>query len=280
MQRVEADPVSFAEALATGEAASDLRTGTLRSHSVGQGYYRVPAPPAPVIRLEALGFSSASLYDTITFQGSGLVELRMTVEGAMVGDAGAENVAQGFLNTCTSDCDNGAGYGEAYVRVEGGSPTGTIGAVVQMLRATGSGAATTNANSSGVFDPSDIRFTLSAFADVSPANPTLTFIAGLFTSANVRPAIDIDEVFEADTGFGNTAQLELIVPQGVSWTSASGAFLVPEPSTFALLTTGLGALCASARLRRASGYARVANRNTRRGCGVSGRVKAVNAPPV
>ncbi len=39
----------------------------------------------------------------------------------------------------------------------------------------------------------------------------------------------VNQVKQAWTDFGDTAQLSLIVPEGVTWRSASGVFLVPAP---------------------------------------------------
>jgi hypothetical protein len=44
--------------------------------------------------------------------------------------------------------------------------------------------------------------------------------------------------------FGNTAQLQLILPDGVTFSSASGEFLqsVPEPASLSLVAVGIAAL--------------------------------------
>lgn len=74
---------------------------------------------------------------------------------------------------------------------------------------------------------------------------TFDLQAGLFTT-NAVPGSRID--------FGNSAYLDIRLPQAATFTSASGAFLatpVPEPSTFVLMAVGLaGALWPAASRRR------------------------------
>lgn len=249
LSRSAEDPVTLTYVLGSGEATSDLRQGTLRSRSTGQGYLFNQT------RLSADGFSTAGLYDTITFVGSGIVELRMTVQGSMVmtdPTGYAVNRATGNLNTLT---DSGDVISQLWVRVDQEGQNGVPLLYPDPAAVTGLGVITTNANSSGVFDPNDVRFELSTFVEVSPSSPTFSFFARLGTNAGFRPSRDFDHLFQSDVDFGNTAQLELIVPQGVSWTSASGVFLapVPAPATLALLATALGALCPRVRPRRDRG---------------------------
>ena len=64
--------------------------------------------------------------------------------------------------------------------------------------------------------------------------------------------------FDANAGtsggvadFSHTAQLSIIAPNGVKWTSDSGQLLtaVPEPEIYAMLLAGLGLLSVIARRR-------------------------------
>lgn len=53
--------------------------------------------------------------------------------------------------------------------------------------------------------------------------------------------------------FSHTAGIKIVVPEGVTWTSGSGAFLtsgIPEPSTWAIMITGFGAAGAALRTSR------------------------------
>jgi hypothetical protein len=80
---------------------------------------------------------------------------------------------------------------------------------------------------------------------VSPLNPTFSFMAELNMQVG-GPGGSAD--------FGNTATLELILPPGLSFTSASGTFLsaVPVPASFWLLATAIGVVMSARRHARRS----------------------------
>jgi hypothetical protein len=76
-------------------------------------------------------------------------------------------------------------------------------------------------------------------------NGSTSFIMGLSGNASMGNSFN----------FGNTAKFYLRLPEGVTYTSASGNFLtaaapifaVPEPSTWAMLAVGMGMLAAKRR---------------------------------
>jgi len=255
------DPVSGAvDVIGTAQASADLRTGSLRSSSVSQS-----------LTFEshdlAVGSNSgARLQDTITIGGgySGAVVVHMSVSG-------------GFLSTDPTAPIGIARMG-AYFQVydAGGVDLGSASAFVDAINnsgnpflvgihdayATGYTANESNANpATGYFaDPEDVRLDFTTSFLVTPSTPTFTLFANLSTVAQpcsvafpCRSNLAGD-VVTTQVNFGNTAYLSLSLPEGVSWTSESGAFLtaVPEPGTAMLSAIGLFGLGAGRRTGRAS----------------------------
>jgi len=245
---LDENPTTLSSVTGNGEFMSDLRTGTLRSRSTGRAYRFGDD------NLRAPAFGQGQLYDTITVLGfSGTVELRMAVEGRMLVSPTAlmDNRVQAWLLHVT---DDGLMPNTASVRIEqaGATPQPPPAPQLANEQVVGQGSVSTNADAFGFFDPSDMSFVLSLFVPVSPSNPSFTFVAHLDTVANAFAAVLGDELVESDVDFGNTAQLALIVPEGVQWTSSSGAFLVPEPDALALTAIGFATL-ATRRRRVARG---------------------------
>lgn len=84
-----------------------------------------------------------------------------------------------------------------------------------------------------------------------------------------RPSVTISSylttftTYDAFVDYSHTASLNLSVPTGVSWSSASGAFLsqvgsVPEPSTWAMMIAGFGMVGGAMRRRSGSTKIKVA----------------------
>ena len=194
-------------------ATADLARGTLRGFAqlniVGQGV--------------ADAHTQADLFDTLTFDGSRPVplRLRLAVHGA-------------FL-------DSGNGFHEVVARLRVGSQTeqatlNWYGWTYQMqhnhpVRVVGGQAISTEAANTIVW--------LTVDQMVMPGVPVdVVALLRLNTTASPNSLVNLN--------FGNTAQLWLQVPEGVTYTSASGRFLVaqpvPEPGTAALWLAGLAGL--------------------------------------
>lgn len=242
--RVEENPTTLMQVLGTGNALSDLRTGELSATSSAQAY-RFGAD-----NLLANANGVAQLYETIAVEGGyeGQIEVRMAVSGSMLAaTAGGPQFGQAIASLWAFD-DQGNELGTASIWID----QYTSGGAYESNRFSYGlpTLITTNADASGNFDPSDIEATISMYFDVTAAEPEFTFGARLVTSAGLGPFVfPADQLQTNDVDFGNTAQLSLIAPPGVTWTSSSGVFLVPEPSVAALLGAGCLALAGLGRLR-------------------------------
>lgn len=217
------NPMTLNHVVGTSAGTADLHTGTLRSRSTAQAL----SFESDLIR--SGGSSSVKLYDTITIEGgfAGPVEMRMLVDGSFF----------------TTDAVNPNTNSEMRAKLIGFSGTGGLVANTLVLvnqhnngqvelrnqGVVGSGAITTNASSTLKFDPANVQVGISVFFPVTPTSPTFSFLAELATDSALGFTDPVNQVKQAWTDFGNTAQLSLIVPEGVTWHSASGAFLVPAP---------------------------------------------------
>jgi hypothetical protein len=242
--RVEENPTTLTQVLGTGDASSDLRTGVLSATSSAQAYRFGDD------NLRANASGVAQLYETISVDGGyeGQVEVRMTVTGSMLAaTAGGPQFGQTVASLWAFD-DQGNELGTASLWVDQYSSGGAYES-----NRFSYGLPTfifTNADLSGNFDPSDIEVTVAMYFDVTAAQPEFTFGARLATSAGLGPFIAIaDQLQTNDVDFGDTAEISVIVPAGVTWTSSSGVFLVPEPSAAAMLGAGCLALVGLARRR-------------------------------
>lgn len=227
------------EVIGTGEAAVDLRTGLLRSHAIAQAY------SSGTTDLNVSGGSIAQIFDTVTIGGgyNGVVGLQMDVSGAFLlnDPVGFQDfpTLNTYLSLFTQTQEN-----TAFVLVEEYSGGGGLFVTQRM---------TGNAGySADVNDLADVRVVLTASFVVTPSTRTFSVLARLATSSAISHGNQGDHVHVSDVNFGDTAHLSLVLPQGVPWTSGSGAFLVdvPEPGTGALLAVGLLGLTALRPVRR------------------------------
>ena len=107
------------------------------------------------------------------------------------------------------------------------------------------GSVTTNANpTTHLFDPADTQFVVSIAFTATPNTRTFSFLANVGVMAGLGFTDPSPSVKESIVDFGNTAQLAVILPEGLSFTSSSGVFLtpVPEPAAVWLIAVALLAL--------------------------------------
>lgn len=244
-QSVE-NPTTLYSVTGTGEATADLRSGTLKSRSEAQAYKFATND------LKANASANAMLYDTITIGGgfSGVVQMRMEISGAFrINDPNAA-VSDPFVGAILQGLDgNGNLFGSAAVQAHQYTSGGGI--FLTPPTVFGNVDIETNADHLNTFpDPADVRFAIGMNILVTPSTPSFTFIAGLDTASGFGFILPGNETKVSELDFGNTARLSLIVPDGVSWTSASRAFLVPEPGTYVLVLTGLLTLLLALRRTR------------------------------
>jgi hypothetical protein len=114
-----------------------------------------------------------------------------------------------------------------------------------------SGAVSPPDSTGGVFDIHDFS---------SKPSAPVWMIDYLFPVSGRTPTLHLQSTLMATVSgatidLGHTAWFEIFVPEGVTWSSASGAFLsepIPEPSILAILSA---AICAIAVLRLRPGHA-------------------------
>ena len=255
----------------TSETSADLRTGSLHSHSIAEAYHSGPYD------LAAGASSRASLFDTITIGGgySGTVEVRMDVSGAFLLDAPdpvtVGTVPNPGVSAVLSIYNGATDLGSAGVFVnQYDNVLNAYGFLVRLedsSHTTSGGSFGSNADSiSGEFaDPGDVRFVLTSTFTVTPATPTFTLSAQLYThTAFGKGNLQGDQVLVSEVDFSKSAHLSLDLPEGVPWTSASGVFLtsVPEPGTGGALLAAAATLWLGRREARA-GYRTRGTQRTR-----------------
>jgi hypothetical protein len=252
--RIDENPETLSAVVGTSEATADLRTGTLRPRGVAQALWFGED------QLRAGSLGSATFYDTITVGGgfTGTVEIRLTSAGSFTTTDANPNVMGSEIGSLLMGLDEpGFVVGSTGVLVDQYND-GTV--EVGSTDAQGSAAFETNADGLGRFDPSDVRITLSVFFTVDPAHPTFTFFARYSAGAALGFTEPVDVVKEAE-GEG-TAELAVLLPAGVPWSSASGVLLAPEPGAGAVAAAALASLVAT----RAGSARTPSARSTRRAC--------------
>lgn len=234
-QTVE-NPVTLVSVSGDSTAISDLATGKLGARATAHAYR------FGVENLKAGGISDARFYDTIRVLGgyTGPVEVRMTVSGDMLPSLVVSPVTGNMVASLYAFDTQADPLGQVNLFVDqytSGEPfisSEFIGGLP--------GTITTNADGLGDFPTSRVEATLTMQFFVSPAAPEFTFGASLFISSVLGPFIGLSPDVQTDdldfgTADGDGAQLSLVLPPGVAWTSTSGVFL-PEPASTPLLAIG------------------------------------------
>jgi len=228
------------------DAKADLRTGTLRASATSQTLND------GVNLLREGGAASATLYDTITILNIPMnqtkqIEVRMTVHGGFTLDPASPFGAGGVMSNSLRGFTDSGLFGATGIRIISGN-AGT--AVVDSTSSLGT-AGTTNGSINGTFaDGTEVDAVSSVFFNATNLAPTFSFTSALFVNSAVGFGDVSPDPRTAVVDFGNTARLELILPDGVTFSSASGVFLqgVPEPASFSLVAAAMAALFL--RLRR------------------------------
>lgn len=255
--------ITATRAGSTGVASANLHTGELRATAISQTQSRSSG------LLPGFGWAEAELYDTLTVVGPVTSAFRVNLSMTVGGFYSASSVDPWPVDTfvtaslVTLSVDNGFLEDSAGIRIELQS-TQVPGEPVTAFRDSEFGDVTTNGvvppgnPTSLMFDPSDMRFTLTSSFDITPLKPSFAFSARLLVGNFSSFLADSSSTRDTVLDFGQTARLSISAPPGVTFISESGAFLqpVPEPSTVALLTIGLAMLMAAAARQRAVGKRR------------------------
>ena len=204
--------------------------GDTRRGSAGAGIVADRGQTGPRGRIQA----AAMVSDTLHFAGSraGVVVISAGVFGSFEALSGSRFQADGTLTASTLGDSASADVRFAWTP-SFGSPDPSV---VATPGATGIGNLPTN-----------LSATLHLPLLVQPGQDVVV-------NLNLSVSVDVAANDHAEVNFGHTAQLAIRLPEGLSYTSASGDFMVdapplpvPEPASGALLLAGLGGLALRAR---------------------------------
>lgn len=230
--RIDENPETLSAVVGISEARADLRTGTLAPSGVARALW------FDEDQLRAGSLGSATFYDTITVGGgyTGTVEVRLTTVGAFATTDANPNVMGSEIAGLLMGLDEAGSFLASTGVIVDQYNDGTV--AIGATDVQGGASFATNADGQDRFDPADVRFTLSVFVTVDPSDSTFSFFARYSAGAALGFTQPANMVKEASAS--GTAQLEVIVPDDVPWSSASGVLLAPEP--------GAGAASAGAAL--------------------------------
>jgi hypothetical protein len=221
------NPATLTGLLAESRARSDLGAGTIGAVALSRSF----VDEAQALRVGTQ--ASASIYDTLTVNGTWAgvrnVEIRLVVQGKLTSNAPAPNWMSSDVSTGLL-LINEAGFLLANTGVfinQGNDGTPFITSTA----ASGGANFTTNAVNQ-VFDPDDVRVTLSFVFPATTSSRTFSFRAQLNLSSGMGFVSGLQgAIVEGMIDFADAGRFELIVPADVTVSSASGRFLsgVPAP---------------------------------------------------
>lgn len=204
------------------------------------------------------GSSSASMWDTITVNGLTStptpVTITLTMDGTITGNLDADNeVLSLFVNQgAASGSGSGSGAGQCEWAI--GTPTET-----SAYGCFNSSFTTYTLTDDSNYTTGQILVTISATMDLTNTDNEFGFFTGWSETANVFDCVGSESSGCGTTNtmnFLDTGAFSLSLPNGTTYTSASGEFLTeqgseaPEPSTFMLLGISLAGLGAVGRVRK------------------------------
>lgn len=217
-------------------ASADLRTGELKAFAQNPA---IMAPGSNTIYTD-ITRSNASLFETLTLNldpslaapgAFVMIGFRTTIDGTYSGPAHSQPSGSADITLSASVKRNGNAY-YAY----SGRQMHHFNAAGSSISAVGSGLTHFGGDTYG-FD-----------LGVPFFDATDVVTIDLFNLLSVN-------AYGSTVDFSHTAALGLVLPQGVTYGSASGVFLqgpvggVPEPATWAMLITGFGLIGATMRRR-------------------------------
>lgn len=227
----------YVPASARSYASADLSTGKLRAYATDEAFV-VPNPGGTPDHLYTFNQSrtNASFEDTIKLNFDPSVTGYVTI--------GLRTALDGSF---TFGAPNGAG------------------SIYDDLRTTVSGQGFDGSNPSGTRD----GFYTGYFGANPYSQSTFTNFGGNVYGYDItvpvgQITLDVFELLSANAygatvDYSHTSTLSLVLPEGVTYTSASGTFLseadpsaVPEPATWAMMIAGVGAVGFAIRRRKAA----------------------------
>lgn len=213
-----------------GDAWASLSAGQIRAVASGDTYFSIGYA----------GSASGLLRDVITIQGQGSnwstnISITMTIDGTVTGPV--QNIPNPVANS----------YLSGFSSLE-------TSAASTYIRWDGAGFSSDNTGSEG-------RYSVDVLA--SGTNNYSVMLTSTFAVSELFPDINISAYLRATGGsqttgtllsdFGSTAQLDIVLPAGYSFTSESGVFLsaIPVPPALWLFGSGLLGLIGVARKKAA-----------------------------
>ena len=224
----------------SGQAFANLATGQMNLFADAN---------APSTLIGMSSNSSASMWDTITVNGltstPQAVVITLTLDGSITGNPGGDSAVMSlFVNQGdATGSGSGSGYGQCEWAIGLPTESSAYGCFNDNPFVTYTETDTSNYGTNG----DTIAVTISAVVDLTSTDNVFGIFSGWSETANVFDCIGSENSGCGTTNtmnFLDTGQFSISVPNGTSFTSASGQFLtappsgVPEPAT--LLLCGLG----------------------------------------
>jgi hypothetical protein len=206
---------------ARGFASADLVTGSLRGFALSSGIAGTTA------------FASAQLADEVTFENSTGGNLLLGVSYLSHGTVTGAGTSSLFSNLL-------------FTQPGGSLPIALQGGILRGLRFVYTNGSTSIQDPNAGGPPNLGGWTVSPVGPVGALFSSTLVVPSGMSMLDIATRMDLDCRTGADCDFSHTAAFSFgALPNGLSYTSFSGAFLTgapagtPEPGTWALLSVGL-----------------------------------------